>query len=53
MEQAHLAAKPAMVALFGLLEAMQVGLQVLVGEEDRAVDALKLRVLGIAAPIGA
>ena len=53
MEEAHLAADPAMVALLGFLDAVQVVLEVLVGEEDRAVDALQLGVLGIAAPVGA
>src|SRR4030081_1021209 len=42
MEQAHLAADPAVVALLSFLDAVQVLLQLLVGEEDRAVDALEL-----------
>ena len=42
-----------MVALLGLLDTHEVGLQVLVGEEDRAVDALELRVVLVAAPVGA
>ena len=53
VEEAHLAADLAMVALLGFLEAVQVVLEVLVGEEDRAVDALELGVLGVAAPVGA
>src|SRR5476651_1889413 len=53
MEEAHLAAEPAMVALLGLLDAQQVGLEVLVREEDRAVDALELRLGRVAAPVGA
>src|SRR5581483_5384736 len=53
MEQAHLAADPAMVALLRFLDAHQVRLEVLVGEEGRAVDALQLRIPGVAAPIGA
>jgi len=53
VEEVHLAADPAMVALLGFLDAMEVILQVLVGKEDRAVDALELGVLGIAAPVGA
>ena len=53
VEEAHLAAEAAMVALLGLLDAVQVGLQVLVGEEDRAVDALELGVVAVAAPVGA
>jgi hypothetical protein len=52
MEEAHLAAEPAMVALLGFLDARQVGLEILVGEKDRAVDALELGILGVAAPIG-
>ncbi len=53
VEQVHLAAELAMVALLGFLDAVQILLQLLVGEEDRAVDALELGVLGIAAPVGA
>jgi len=53
MEETHLAAELAMVALLGLLDAHQIRLEVLVREEDRAVDALELRLRGIAAPVGA
>jgi hypothetical protein len=53
VEEAHLAAEAAVVALFGLLNAVQVRLQVLVGEKDRAVDALQLGVVPVAAPVGA
>ncbi len=53
MEEAHLRTEPTVVALLRLLDAVQVGLQVLVGEEHRAVDALQLGVVGIAAPVGA
>ena len=53
VEEAHLAAETAMVALLRLLDAMQVGLQVLVREEDRTVDALELGVVPVAAPVGA
>src|SRR3546814_12499605 len=53
MEQVHLAAEPPMVALLGLLEAMEIGLQLLLVAPAGAVDALVLRVPRIAAPIGA
>ncbi len=42
-----------MVALLRLLDPMEVGLEVLVGEEHRAVDALELGVVLVAAPVGA
>src|SRR5260370_26620106 len=53
VEEAHLAADAAMIAALGLLDAVQMLLEVLVGEEDRAIDALELRVPGVAAPVGA
>src|SRR3546814_12890677 len=53
MEQVHLAAEPPMVALLGLLETVEIGLQLLLVAPAGAVDALELRVPRIAAPIGA
>ena len=53
MEQVELAADPAMVAPLGLLEPEQVLVEVLLVGPGGAVDALKLRVLGVAPPIGA
>ena len=53
MEQVHLAAELAVVALLRLLELVQVGVELLLLGEGGAVDAGQHRVLGIAAPIGA
>ncbi len=53
VEQVEFAAEAAVVALFGLLDALDVRLQVLLVGPGGAVDALQLLVLGIAAPIGA
>src|SRR5262245_23284895 len=53
VEQVHLAAEPAMVAPFGLLELMQMGIKVGLGRERRAIDPLQLRLVRVAAPIGA
>ena len=51
-EQAQLLAQLAVVALLGLLDALQVGVQlVLLGEGD-AVDALERLAVGVAAPVG-
>ena len=44
VEQVHLAAEPAVVAPLRLLELVQVGVELLLGRERRAVDALQLRV---------
>ena len=52
-EELEVAADLAMVALFHFLEPVEVVLQFLLVSPCGAVDALKLRVLGIAAPIGA
>ena len=41
-----------MIALLGLLEVGQVRIEVALLEERRAVDALQLLALGIAAPVG-
>src|SRR5207237_5449249 len=53
VEQVELAAEPAMVAAFGLLEPEQVLVQFLLVRPSRAVDPLQLRVIRVAAPIGA
>ena len=52
-EQIELLAQHAMVALLGLFELVEVVVEVLLGEERGAVDALQLRVLLVAEPIGA
>ena len=43
MEQVHLAAELAVVALLGLLDLMQVGFELVLGRPRGAVDALQLR----------
>ena len=53
MEQVHLAAELAVVALLGFLELLEVGGELLLVAERGAVDALELRALRIAAPVGA
>ncbi len=53
VEELHGAAQLAVVALLGLFDAQQIGVQILLGRPGRAVDALKLGAAGIAAPIGA
>ena len=53
MEQIHLAAELSVVALLGFLELMQIGFQLVLGREGGAVDALQLRIVAVAAPIGA
>ncbi len=53
MEQVHLAAELAVVALLGFLELREVGLELILGREGGAVDALELRVVAVATPIGA
>ncbi len=51
-EQALIAADLAVVALLGLFDAAQILLQLLVGEEGRAVDALHRLVARVALPVG-
>ncbi len=51
-EEVQLAAEPAMVTPFGLLQPEQVLLQLLPGEEGVPVDALHRRVAFLALPIG-
>ena len=52
-EQIQFLAQLAVVALLGFFELGQVLVQILLGEERRAVDALQLRVLLVALPVGA
>src|SRR5262249_2013101 len=53
MEEVELATQAPVIALLRLLELMQIGVERLLLGEGRAVDALELLVLGVAAPIGA
>ncbi len=53
MEQVHLAAEAAVVALGGLLQPMEVRVEIGLLGEGRAVDARQHRLGRIAAPIGA
>ncbi len=52
-EKLQLAAELAMVALLRFFQPVEIGVQLLLVAPGGAVDALELRVLGIAAPIGA
>ena len=53
MEQVQLAAEPAVVALLGFLDLLQIRVELFLLRERRAVDAGQHRIVGIAAPIGA
>src|SRR3546814_9715097 len=53
VEQVHLGAQLAMVALAGLLHPVEVRVELLPVEPAGAVDAAQHRVLLVAAPIGA
>ena len=53
VEEIELAAEPAVVALLGFLERVQIGVQVFLVRPGGAVDALQHLVLRIAAPVGA
>ena len=53
VEQVHLAAEPAVVALLGLFKLLEMKVELLLLGEGGAVDAGQHRVLGIAAPVGA
>ena len=52
-EEVELLAQHAMVALGGFFKPREVGVEVLLREEGRAVDALQLRILFVAEPVGA
>lgn len=53
VEEVHLPAEPAMVALLGLLQAMEIGGKLLLVVPGRAIDAGQHRVVAVTAPIGA
>ena len=53
VEEIHLTPQPPMVAPLGLLELVQMGVELLAAGEGDPVDPLQLRVLGVATPIGA
>jgi hypothetical protein len=53
VEQVELATELSMIALLGLLEHVQVLLQLVLGRPRRAVDALQHLVLRVAAPVRA
>ena len=53
MEEVHLLADPAMVALGRLLQPQQMGVELLLVQPARAGDARKLSIVLVAAPIGA
>ena len=53
MEQIHLAADPAVVALLGFLDLLEIGVELFLLGEGGAVDAREHLAVGIAAPIGA
>jgi hypothetical protein len=53
VEQVHLPPEPAVVALLGFLELVDIGVELFLGAPRGAVDAGQHRVVGIAAPIGA
>ncbi len=52
MEEVHFAAEPAMVALLGFLQHMEIGIELRLIGPGRAVDARQHRVVAVAAPIG-
>src|SRR5690606_26420830 len=53
MEEVHLTAEAAMIALFSLFELLQVSIEVLLVGPGGAVDALELRLARIPAPVAA
>ena len=52
-EEVELLAQDAMVAARGFFKAGEVGVQIFLGEEGGAVDALELRILLVAEPVSA
>ena len=52
-EEVELLAQDAMVAARGFFEAGEVGIEIFLGEEGGAVDALELRILLVAEPVSA
>ncbi len=53
VEEVELRAEPAVVACLRLLEQLEARVEVLLGEERRPVDPGQLRVVRVAAPVGA
>src|SRR5262245_2777240 len=53
MEQVHLAAEPPVIAFLGFLDLLEIGVELFLLRERRAVDAREHLAVGIAAPIGA
>ena len=53
VEQAHLAAELAVIALFRFLDLLEVGVQLVLVAPGGAIDALQLRVVAVATPVGA
>ncbi len=53
VEQVELPAEPAVIAPLGLLEAMQIVVELLSARPGRAIDALQHGVAAVATPIGA
>ena len=53
MEQVHLAAEPAVVALLGFLDLLEISVELFLLGEGGAVDAREHRIVAVAAPIGA
>ena len=52
-KQIKLATQPAMIALFGFFALLEPGVEFLRRKERRAIDALHLRLLGVAFPVSA
>src|SRR6202034_2109002 len=52
-EQVELLTEDAVVAARSLFQALEVGIHLFLGEEGHAVDALQLRILLVAEPVGA
>ena len=52
-EELEFAAEPTVVSLLRLLEPLEVLVELVSGREERAVDALQLRAVLVAAPVGA
>ena len=52
-KQIQFATQPPMIALLGFFALLQPGVEFFLAEERRAVDALHLRLFGIALPISA
>src|SRR3546814_20798933 len=53
MEQIELLGELAMIALLGFFDLLQIRLEFVIGCKRHAVDALQLRIVGVAAPVHA